>query len=45
MRHSLEIETGLFMGRNKVLNNSCVVIYGNTNNEDTNIKWELKKSV
>ncbi len=43
--HSLEIETGLFMGRNKVLNNSCVVIYGNTNNEDTNIKWELKKSV
>ncbi len=43
--HSLEIETGLFMGRNKVLNNSCAVIYGNTNNEDTNIKWELKKSV
>ena len=43
--HSLEIETGLFMGRNKVLNNSCVVIYGNTNNKDANIKWELKKSV
>tara|TARA_Y100000816_G_C26101028_1_gene583496 strand:- start:1060 stop:2709 length:1650 start_codon:yes stop_codon:yes gene_type:complete len=43
--HSFEIETGLFMGRKKVLNNSCVVIYGNTNNNDTNIKWELKKSV
>ena len=43
--HSLEIEKGLFMGRKKVLNNSCVVIYGNTNNNDTSIKWELKKSV
>ena len=43
--HSFEIETGLFMGRKKVLNNSCVVIYGNTNNNNTNIKWELKKSV
>ena len=43
--HNLEIEKGLFMGRNKVVSNDCVVIYGNTNQQDTCIKWELKRSV
>ena len=40
---NLEIEKGLFLGRNKVLNNNCVVIYGNTNNQNISVKWELKK--
>ena len=43
--HDLEIEKGLFMGRNRLVNNDCVVIYGNTNQQDTCIKWELKRSV
>ena len=43
--HNLEIERGLFMGRNRVVNNDCAVIYGNTNQQDTCIKWELKKSI
>ena len=43
--HNLEIEKGLFMGRNKVVSNDCAVIYGNTNQQDTCIKWELKRSV
>ena len=43
--HNLEIEKGLFMGRNKVVSNNCAVIYGNTNQQDTCIKWELKRSV
>ena len=30
------------MGRNRVVNNDCAVIYGNTNQQDTCIKWELK---
>ena len=29
--HNLEIEKGLFMGKNRVVNNDCAVIYGNTN--------------
>ena len=40
----LQIEKGLFLGRNKLLNNQCIVIYGNTNNQNTSIKWEIKKS-
>ncbi len=40
----LQIEKGLFLGRNKVLNNHCIVIYGNTENQNTDIKWELRKS-
>ena len=34
----------LFLGRNKILNNSCIVIYGNTKSQDANIEWELKKA-
>jgi len=41
---NLQIEKSLFLGRNKVLNNHCIVIYGNTKNQSTNIKWELRKS-
>ena len=33
------------MGRNKIVNNDCAVIYGNTNQQDTYIKWELKRSI
>ena len=43
--HDLEVERGLFMGRNKIVNNDCAVIYGNTNQQDTYIKWELKRSI
>ncbi len=41
---NVQIEKSLFFGKNKILNNSCIVIYGNTENQDVNIKWELKKS-
>ena len=40
----LQIEKGLFLGRNRILNNHCIVIYGKAENQNTNIKWELKKS-
>ena len=41
---NVQIEKSLFLGRNKILNNSCIVIYGNTKNQDANIEWELKKA-
>ncbi len=41
---NVQIEKSLFLGRNKILNNQCIVIYGTTKNEDANIQWELKKS-
>ena len=43
--HDLEVERGLFMGRNRIVNNDCAGIYGNTNQQDTCIKWELKRSI
>ena len=42
--HAAQIEKSLFLGRNKILNNNCIVIYGNTNNKDANIEWEFKKA-
>ena len=38
------VEKSIFLGRNKVLNNQCIVIYGNTGNQDATIEWELKKA-
>ena len=40
----MEVEKCIFLGRNKVLNNQCIVIYGDAKNQDTNIDWELKKA-
>jgi len=40
----ISIEKSLFLGRNKALNNQCIVIYGNTEDEDVNIEWKLKKA-
>ena len=41
---NVQIEKSLFLGKNKILNNNCIVIYGNTENKDVNIKWEFKKA-
>ena len=40
----INIEKSLFLGGNKALNNQCIVIYGNTEDEDVNIEWKLKKA-
>ena len=40
----INIEKSLFLGGNKALNNQCIVIYGNTKDEDVNIEWKLKKA-
>tara|TARA_B100001029_G_scaffold179584_1_gene189721 strand:- start:1430 stop:3076 length:1647 start_codon:yes stop_codon:yes gene_type:complete len=40
----IDLEKSLFLGGNKVLNNQCIVIYGNTKDEDVNIEWKLKKA-
>ena len=41
---NVQIEKSLFLGRNKILSNNCIVIYGKTKNENVNISWELKKA-
>ena len=41
---NIQIEKSLFLGRNKILNNNCIVIYGKAKDQNTNIEWELKKA-
>ena len=41
---NINIEKSLFLGGNKAQNNQCIVIYGDTKDEDVNIKWKLKKA-
>ena len=41
----IQIEKGLFLGRNKILKNNCLVIYGHTQNKDVSIEWGLKKAI
>jgi len=40
----VKIEKSLFLGSNKILNNQCIVIYGNTQNQNANIEWEFRQS-
>tara|TARA_B100001173_G_scaffold307844_1_gene317070 strand:+ start:562 stop:2208 length:1647 start_codon:yes stop_codon:yes gene_type:complete len=41
---AIDLEKSLFFGRNKTLNNKCIVIYGKTMDQDININWKLKKA-
>ena len=41
----IQIEKSLFLGRSRILNNNCIVIYGSTLNQDKTIEWELKETV
>ncbi len=41
---TIKVEKSLFLGGNKILNSQCIVIYGNTKNQDANVQWELKKA-
>jgi len=40
----MSIEKSIFLGRNQILNNFCITIYGKINNESKNINWEIKKN-
>ena len=41
---AIDLEKSLFFGKNKALNNKCIVIYGKTMDRDVNINWKLKKA-
>jgi len=42
---SLKIEKSIFFGRQKVLNNYCIVISGIMKNSEKTIDWEIKKKI
>ena len=42
---NISLEKSIFLGRNKIINNSCITISGQlVDNEDKHIKWEFKKN-
>jgi uncharacterized heparinase superfamily protein len=41
----ISVEKSIFLGGNKILNNHCITITGNLNNENKIINWEIKKNI
>ena len=41
----LLVEKSIFLGKNSILNNLCIVISGKLTNEDKIINWEIKKNI
>ena len=39
------IEKSIFLGRNKILDNTCITISGNLVNKNKTILWEIKKNI
>jgi uncharacterized heparinase superfamily protein len=39
------LEKSIFLGGNKILDNTCITISGNLVNKDKAIHWELTKSI
>ena len=42
---AIKLEKSLFLGSNRVLNNTCLVVSGNLVNIDKTIHWEIKKNI
>ena len=39
------LEKSIFLGGNKILDNTCITVSGNLVNKDKNIRWEIKKNI
>ncbi len=39
------LEKSIFLGKNKILDNTCITISGNLVNKDKTIHWEIKKNI
>ena len=42
---SLSLEKSIFLGANKILENTCVTVSGNLVNRDKTIHWEINKNI
>ena len=42
---SILLEKSIFLGGNKILDNSCITIAGNLVNKDKTVHWEIKKNI
>ena len=39
------LEKSIFLGGNKILDNTCITVSGNLVNKDKSIRWEIKKNI
>jgi len=39
------LEKSIFLGGNKILDNTCITVSGNLVNKDKTIRWEIKKNI
>ena len=44
MNESIILEKNIFLGRNKISNNTCVTVTGNLVNKNKIVHWEIKKN-
>ena len=42
---SILLEKSIFLGGNKILDNTCVTVSGNLVNKNKTIHWEIKKDI
>ena len=42
---NIVLEKSIFLGSNKILDNTCITVSGNLVNKDKTILWEIKKSI
>jgi len=42
---AIKLEKSIFLGRNKILENTCVTVSGNLVNKDKTIHWEIRKNI
>ena len=42
---SILLEKSIFLGGNKILDNTCVTVSGNLVNKNKTIHWEIKKNI
>ena len=41
----IEIEKSIFLGGEKILDNTCITIAGNLVNKNKSFNWEIKKKI
>ena len=42
---SITLEKSIFLGRNKILGNTCITVSGNLVNKDKAVHWEIKRNI
>ena len=45
INETIHLDKSIFLGNNKILENTCITVAGNLVNKDKIIRWEIKKNI